>query len=58
MNYRNIESTGTENEEGFVKRCLWALVIVASLLVIQDRLNTDAEKFQAEQAAVMAASCN
>lgn len=48
----------SQEKESIVKRILWCALIVASLLVIQDRLNGDAEKFQAEQAAIRAASCN
>ena len=48
----------SQEKESIVKRALWVFVIVFSLLVIQDRLNADAEKFQAEQAAIRAASCN
>ncbi|MDV6347508.1 hypothetical protein R2083_08270 [Nitrosomonas sp. Is35] len=58
MNNKHTKHIDTADEDGFVKRCLWALVFVASLLVIQDRLNADAEKFQVEQAAIRAASCN
>ncbi|MBP9869869.1 MAG: hypothetical protein KBC53_00020 [Nitrosomonas sp.] len=58
MNNQRTKPIDPADEDGFVKRFLWVLVFVASLLVIQDRLNVDAEKFQAEQAAIRAASCN
>jgi len=48
----------SEDRESIVKRILWCALIVASLLVMQDRLNADAKKFQAEQSAIRAASCN
>jgi len=48
----------SEQRESIVKRILWCALIVATLLVMQDRLNADAEKFQAEQAAIKFASCN
>lgn len=47
-----------ENSETIIKRIFWCVLIIAVLLVIQDRMNLDTEKFQAEQAAIRAASCN
>lgn len=51
---------GVEAEDGesLVKRVLWVILIVTALLVMQDRLNTDLEKAQQEQAALKAGSCN
>jgi len=57
FNYLN-QRSAAEYGESIVKQILWCALIVASLLVMQDRLNVDAEKFQKEQAAIRAASCN
>lgn len=52
------QRSAAEDGKSIVKKTLWVFVIVFALLVIQGRMNLDAEKFQAEQAAIMAASCN
>lgn len=45
-------------EDGIVKPALWTALIVFALLVIQDRLNIDAERHAQEQAALKSRMCD
>jgi len=59
-NYFHADCNRESAEDGadLVKKFLWVAVIVFALLVMQDRLNADAEKLQQEQSRIRAASCN
>lgn len=54
FNHRNAAEDGTST----VKKFLWSSLIIFALLAIQDRLNTDVERFKREQSSIRATSCN